>query len=130
MKKVLILIAMLISTSILADSEHSKHRKHHKHTNIYNTEVKDNITNNTSVYNEYNIQSSIALAAAQHHFDYGTYALQKSVSAATLGNANAFSGAVALRKCRDCGLYSASVSLGEINNRIQAGIGVGYTWSH
>jgi len=116
--KFLILIAMLaITTNIWADSEHNKI------TNI--TEI-----SNTKIINNIEDNSVIAAAMAQHHFAYGTYAYQKSVSAAIIYNSEAISGAIAHRACKDCGLFSASISLGNINNSIKTGIGIGYTWSY
>jgi len=119
MNKIIMIAIMAISMNIYADNPHHDEEKESVVTNT-----------STSIYNEYNIQSAIAIAAGQHHFDYGTYAYQKSVTAAVYGDSSAVSAALAHRECRDCGLFSASISAGNVNNDTQIGIGIGYTWSY
>lgn len=113
MKK-LMLILCLISTSVYAGNPHhtiEESKTSIKETTIYNIEDR----------------SSLAMAMGQHHFDYGTYATQKSISAALLEGREAVSAAFAKRDCKKCGLISGSVAIDTVGN---LGIGLGYTWSY
>jgi len=83
MKKILIGLLLIISTSVIADqSNHGKKHHNEEPTVINNTTVieKTTIVENTINYNS--IESAIGMAIGQHHFDYGTYAYQQSVTAA------------------------------------------------
>jgi len=114
--KLLILSLLLISTLVLAEDPHHEVEPT---TVVYET---------TTIVETSNTEAAvIAAAMSQHHFSYGTYAYQKSIAAATIDNEVAFSFAMAHRDCRDCGMFSASISAVRLDT---VAIGAGYTWSY
>jgi len=116
--KNLILIALLaITTNILADSEHNTT------TNISETIIEKSITIVES--------NSVALpmAIGMHQFDYGSYAVQKSVTAAWEEESVAVSAAMAYRDCITCGLSSIAVAIEDNSDETKIGVAVGYTWN-
>jgi len=114
MKNILMGLLLIISTSVLATDPH--------HEPIDYT-----ITNTTNMIED---NSAIAAAMGGHHFDYGTYAEQKSVTFATIDGSPAFSGAFAIRDCKECGLFSVAGAVGRVNHKNKVGVVAGYTWSY
>ena len=118
MKRILIaIIAILITITAFADNPHHKEG--------------ESVTNNTyNTYTTIDDLSVIPMAMAQHKFNYGSYTHQKSVSASTTDSSYAISGAYAHRDCANCGLFSTSVGIADVNNEIYYGIAMGYTWGN
>jgi len=67
-----------------------------------------------------------SLAAAQHHFDFGTYSYQGSLGAAQYNNKTALSFGLAKRMCKDqyknCVMINGSVGITDGREAVGAGI--------
>jgi len=140
MKSILGIIILLLAFNVNADNNHHKHHKQTNVTKQYTTKqyttkkyitkkyITKKYTANNYNTNNYIVNSTTVIAAAmgQHNFDYGTYAFQKSIAAASINGYIAISAAMARRRCKDCGLFSASIS----SNFNSLGFGVGYTWGY
>ena len=99
-------IGLLLGLLLAGDSEASG--RHHEVTNI------------SEVTNTYSSGNAIAIATAQHHFDFGTHSFQGSVGAGHYQNDTAVSFAIGKRFGRM--LINGSVGSESGNTSVGAGI--------
>ena len=126
MKEILIGLLLIASTSVLAGGRGDPHHDDTGGATTTNIE--------TTIYNTKFVESAGGMAGGGHHFDYGTYAIQQSVTLAVLKDSKAVSAAMANRDCKDCGLWSGTIVYSEtdIDTEIVRSVGaiLGYTWSY
>jgi len=70
--------------------------------------------------------AAMALAAAQHHFDFGTFSPQGSIAAARYGASTVLSLAMGWRPCDTCMLLNGSVGAGTVDGK--KALAVGGSW--
>jgi len=113
---IMIIFAMMLAIIVSRDSEGSD--PHHDH---------ESSTNTTTILNsriENTDGIALAIAAAQHQFDWGTYSLQGSIGVGEYDGNNAISFGIGGRIGKDRMLVNGSIGVEEG----KTGIGAGLNW--